>query len=406
MKQRVDVVVVGGGIAGGSLAVALAREGLGVIVLEPTLEHPDRVQGENLMPWGVKEARILGVERVLIDAGAKVAAKWRQFAEGTGEPDELDMSKMVDGIPGTLKLHHPEACEALLASASVHGANVVRGVRIFRVSPGRPAEVCYDCGKERTVSAPLVVGADGRVSTVRRQAGIVVQRQQPVCLSSGLLVDGLQEVPDDFDVMALERDLLLALFHLGDGRARVYLFHGLSGRRRFAGRDAAQRFLDACDLSCLPWGRAIASGEVAGPCATYPGDDTWTEAPYAEGTVLIGDAAGYNDPVLGQGLAIALRDVRIVRDLVLAGARSSKDFAPYAQERSQRMRCLRLMADIIAVANIEDADNRAARRAYFAQVVAAQGSEFYPLLHGAFAGPETVPPGLLRPRFVESIRRA
>ncbi|HTT91558.1 MAG TPA: hypothetical protein VMF65_18530, partial [Acidimicrobiales bacterium] len=96
----------------------------------------------------------------------------------------------------------------------------------------------------------------------------------------------------------------------------------------------------------------------------------------------------------------------IVRDLVLAGARSSKDFASYGQERSQRMRRLRLMADIIAAANIEDADNRAARRAYFAEVVAAPGSELHPLLRGAFAGPETVPSELVCPHFVESIRRA
>ena len=59
----------------------------------------------------------------------------------------------------------------------------------------------------------------------------------------------------------------------------------------------------------------------AGPCATYPGDDTWTDAPFADGVVLIGDAAGYNDPIIGQGLSIAMRDARIVRDLILDGAR-------------------------------------------------------------------------------------
>ena len=48
-----------------------------------------------------------------------------------------------------------------------------------------------------------------------------------------------------------------------------------------------------------------------------PGDDTWTDTPFAAGVVLVGDAAGHNDPIVGQGLSIALRDARMVRDLIL-----------------------------------------------------------------------------------------
>jgi 2-polyprenyl-6-methoxyphenol hydroxylase-like FAD-dependent oxidoreductase len=406
MKEASEVVIVGGGIAGGSLAFALARDGLDVTVLEQTLEYPDRVRGENILPWGVKEARALGVDKVLLDAGAQVAPTWREYAEGVGQVAEIALSEMVEGIPGTLKLRHPDACEALMAAASLHGAKIVRGARNLRVIPGRPVGVSYDCGTEHSVSTSLVVGADGRASSVRRQAGITLLRQQPICFTSGLLIDGLEELPNDFDVIALEGDLFLALFHLGGGRARVYLFHGFSGRRRFAGHQAGRRFLDACDLSCLPWGCAVADGTAAGPCATYPGDDTWTETPYAEGIVLVGDSAGYNDPVQGQGLAIGLRDVRIVRDLVLSGARNPRDFAPYGDERSKRMERLRFVADIIAVARVEDADNRAARRACFDQAVAARDPDLLPLLRSSFAGPETIPPELLRPALIERFRRA
>ena len=38
--------------------------------------------------------------------------------------------------------------------------------------------------------------------------------------------------------------------------------------------------------------------------------------PFVPGVVLIGDAAGHDDPIIGQGLSIAYRDVRIVRDLM------------------------------------------------------------------------------------------
>src|SRR5207244_52006 len=60
-----DVVVVGAGIGGSALATALARDGLQVNVLEQTVEYEDRVRGESMMPWGVAEARALGVEDAL-----------------------------------------------------------------------------------------------------------------------------------------------------------------------------------------------------------------------------------------------------------------------------------------------------------------------------------------------------
>jgi 2-polyprenyl-6-methoxyphenol hydroxylase-like FAD-dependent oxidoreductase len=67
-----DVVVLGGGIAGGALATELATAGASVIVLERSTEYRDRVRGENMQPWGVAEAQRLGVLDVLLDAGGNV----------------------------------------------------------------------------------------------------------------------------------------------------------------------------------------------------------------------------------------------------------------------------------------------------------------------------------------------
>ena len=68
----------------------------------------------------------------------------------------------------------------------------------------------------------------------------------------------------------------------------------------------------------MPYSDAIANGTPAGPVHAYPNQDAWTDVPYAQGGVLIGDAAGYNDPIIGQGLSITYRDVRMVRDILLA----------------------------------------------------------------------------------------
>src|SRR5579862_5355819 len=60
-----DVVVVGGGIAGASIATVLARRGVEVLLLERQRGYRDRVRGEYMAPWGVLEARALGLEDVI-----------------------------------------------------------------------------------------------------------------------------------------------------------------------------------------------------------------------------------------------------------------------------------------------------------------------------------------------------
>ncbi len=102
-----DVVVVGGGIAGSSLAYALAREGLAVTVLEATLDYEDRVRGETMVPWGVDEARTLGVEQVLLDAGAHVAPTWTRYDDASPAGVDVPLNIMRPGIAGTLNVRHP-----------------------------------------------------------------------------------------------------------------------------------------------------------------------------------------------------------------------------------------------------------------------------------------------------------
>jgi menaquinone-9 beta-reductase len=200
--------------------------------------------------------------------------------------------------------------------------------------------------------------------------------------------------------------VMFVMFHQGGGRARVYLIPGLSGQHRFSGPNGTEQFLAACRLSCFPWSDQVSTGTPAGPCATYPGDDTWTQTPYTDGVVLIGDAAGHNDPIIGQGLAIALRDARIVRDLVLDGARDGTAFASYGVQRAAQMERLRFVADLIAVTQAEDADNRTARRMMVVEMMAAMDEEVMVPLIGAFAGPETIPQERLDPGLLERIRNA
>jgi 2-polyprenyl-6-methoxyphenol hydroxylase-like FAD-dependent oxidoreductase len=71
--------------------------------------------------------------------------------------------------------------------------------------------------------ASLVVGADRQHSTVRRQVGLSLDRQPAVSHITGLLVDGLGDVPDDHDVMVMiaDSDLLLLMVFPEDAANRT-----------------------------------------------------------------------------------------------------------------------------------------------------------------------------------------
>jgi len=101
-------------------------------------------------------------------------------------------------------------------------------------------------------------------------------------------------------------------------------------------------------MDCFPGPDWFATARPVSSCASYPMEDTWTDRPYAPGVVLIGDAAGWNDPVIGQGLSIAVRDVRLVAAAMLGTADwSPACFGDYARERTERMRRLRATAEAV-----------------------------------------------------------
>ena len=69
MSGSVDVVIVGGGIAGSSLATVMARDGYQVVVLERQTAYRDKVRGEWMACWGVAELLRLNLDKPLLDAG-------------------------------------------------------------------------------------------------------------------------------------------------------------------------------------------------------------------------------------------------------------------------------------------------------------------------------------------------
>ena len=179
--EQFDCVIVGGGIAGGALGGALAGAGKRVLILERCERFEDVVRGEWISPWGVAEVKALGLYELVLAAGGHHLARHLGFDESLPPKEAYASALSLDvfrpGIPGPLCIGHPHLCQALLEFAAQQGATVLRGVADARVTPGAAPQVSYaHAGGAHLARAQLVVGADGRASSVRRQLGFALQQ--------------------------------------------------------------------------------------------------------------------------------------------------------------------------------------------------------------------------------------
>ncbi|HEX4904256.1 MAG TPA: NAD(P)/FAD-dependent oxidoreductase [Acidimicrobiales bacterium] len=344
--QDYDVIVVGGGIAGASAGLALAQRGASVLVLERSLVHEDRVRGEGMSPWGVTDAARLGADEVMLQAGGTFATEVATYDEAwdPASVDPLDLT--VFGLRGFLHVGHPDACEALCSAAVAAGVILHRGVEVTEIATGTRPTVTYvdGDGAVRQATGRLVIGADGRTSFVRRHLGFELRESEALTFGGGMLVTD-HRWPAERLAVGTEGP-----FHFiitpREGAARLYLFALPDvGRPLFSGAEKAEAFLAAFELASIPDRAAFADVRPAGPCAGFPMTDAWVDDPVAPGVVLVGDAAGWSNPIIGQGLAVAMRDVRQVVEAFVDGSPDERStFVPYAEERRERMRRLRATA--------------------------------------------------------------
>lgn len=344
VRQHYDLVVVGGGLAGASLARAMASSGARVLVLERERVFRDRVRGDLLYPWGVAEARRLGIHGLLVDEVAREARYWHSQLHGAPPADPRDLPAAPPHHEPVLTFFHPDMQSVLLAAAEAAGAQVERGATVIgveragergageRAAGGAGAgggdafpQVRYrtEAG-EREAEARLVVGADGRSSMVRSWAGFRARRDPDRLVLAGALLQGVRmpgvERPGDVVRVFMHpaKGLLAMIADLGDDRFRVYAGYAQNGAERaVSGTAALPEFVRLAVEAGAPraWFETV---EPIGPLAAYQGADTWVDEPQGGGVVLVGDAAAANDPSWGSGTALTLRDVRILVDALRA----------------------------------------------------------------------------------------
>jgi menaquinone-9 beta-reductase len=141
MVAEHDVIIIGGGLAGAALAKVLAERGVRVLVFERETAFRDRVRGEQMHPWGVAEARKLGLYELLLETCGSEVRYWSGQLVGFSDVTRRDLFETSPHRAGSLNFYHPDMQSVVTAAAEKAGATILRGARVAGLlaeAPGSP----------------------------------------------------------------------------------------------------------------------------------------------------------------------------------------------------------------------------------------------------------------------------
>jgi len=326
MEQAFDIVIAGGGLNGPALGLALADAGLRVAVVD---DRPADLRAGDSFD-GRAYALALASQRLLGALGLwpglagkaqpilKVEATQGTPGEGAGPFGlHFDSAEIEEGRLGYM-LEDRFLYRALL-EAMQDRVTHLPGVAVTGQEPGAAGiEVALSDGS--SLSARLLVGADGRRSGVAERAGI-------------------RRIGHDYGQIALVAAVDHDLPH--QGTAHQFFMPGgplailpLPGNRSsivWSEPEAEARAIlaldDAAFLEVLRprFGSFLGEIRLAGPRFSYPLSLTLAERYAAPRVALVGDAAHGVHPIAGQGLNLGLRDVAALAEVLILARRRGED---------------------------------------------------------------------------------
>jgi len=327
--QDAEVIVVGAGPAGSTVATYLARAGVDVLLLEKTEFPREKVGGDGLTPRGVKQLIDLGID-------TSEEAGWvhsRGLRILTGDLTlELDWPDLTSYPPyGVSRTRHD--FDDLLAKLAVKaGARLYERTTVTSAitnASGRVVGVEAKVGPEKTpvhYRAPLVLACDGVSARLALSVGIQKNEKRPMGVAvrqyyksprhDDPFIEGHLELWDRSD----PRDPKLLpgygwAFPLGDGTVNVGLGM-LSTSASFRNTDYRALLRQWLDGTPEEWGyrEENAIGKVGG--AGLPMGFNRTPH-YRDGLLLLGDAGGMVSPFNGEGISAAMESAQIAAEVVV-----------------------------------------------------------------------------------------
>ena len=341
-SQAAQVIVVGGGPAGAATAFYLARAGIHVTILDRAQFPRDKPCSEYMSPQASRILDEMGVLEQIERSGAAHLAGMRVHApNGTAFQGRF---ADVEGFRGYrdrgLALRRTILDHLLLDRARAVGAVVCEGVRVIdlrRDSNGRVTGVdaLDERGERRTLSASIVVGADGLRSVVARRLDLAATRLAQRRVAFVTHFAGIDM--GDSGEMHVDHDGYLGLADVGGGMTNVAVVVPRSRAREASGDPAG--FVDAWIRRRRHVAPRFAKAVRVTPVlATGPFASAARRA-WAPGAALVGDAADFFDPFTGEGIYAALRGAELlvprIIDALAATAPADGDASLGAYDRAR-----------------------------------------------------------------------
>lgn len=330
LHHEADVVVIGAGILGCAISVALAQQGRSVILLERSLKEPDRIVGELLQPGGVAALEKLGLRDCLeeIDAirvegydviyyGEEVKIPYPENADGR----EHNAEKRPRSRPEGRSFHHGRFISRLRQRAMT-----TPNITVFETTASSlvwSQEYNQVLGVEAQTKgakdyffADLTIAADGYASNFRKS----FIPSAPISRSKfwGLeLIDADLPVPNHGHVILGDAAPVL-LYQIGthETRALVDIPENLPSASVAAG--GVKAHLRNVVLPSLP-ARVRPSFEAAldkDRLRSMPNSFLRPSLNRTKGMILLGDALNMRHPLTGGGMTVAFNDAVLLSSLI------------------------------------------------------------------------------------------
>ena len=345
-----DVAIIGGGLVGASLALALQPAGLNVALVEP---QPAAATADGdwdsriyaISPGNAAFLARLGVWTRLDPQ--RVQRVETMVISGDRRDSRLQFSAYDAGLPELAYIVESSAMQRAMLDIIA----VEPGVCMLSSAPATGLAVRDDAARVTLadgslLDAQLVVGTDGRDSLVRREAGIDAKISD--YRQSGVVANFATEKPHHGSAFQwFFEDGILALLPLPGNRVSMVWSTSEEHKQRLLSLDAqalADRVAEAS-------GGAVGMLQLMTPAAAFPLRLAKIARLVSARLALAGDAAHSVHPLAGQGVNLGFRDVRELAE-VLASRAPRQDCGDLAllrrYERARR-------EDIAAIAMSTDA---------------------------------------------------
>ncbi len=333
--QDADVIIAGAGIAGVTLALALAQAGLTPLLIDPAPFDTQTApafdgrasavafaafrQWRTLGAAGALEPHAQRIEQILVTDGRAPGASAGAQAPFFLRFDAAEIAERSDGEPLGYLLENRRIRAGLAGAVAAAGIAVLAPARVCGADfgPGM-ASVTLDDG--RVLRAPLAVGAEGRASILREAAGIgVIGWTYP---QTGVVATVRLSRPHGG--VAHEHFLPggpFAILPLTDNRASLVW---TETTRRGAALTAARPEVFHAHLQ-RRFGDFLGEATLEGPVFAYPLGLQLAERLAAPRLALLGDAAHVIHPIAGQGLNMGLKAAAALAETIVAAARLGED---------------------------------------------------------------------------------